>query len=184
MDPACAETMPDALIVSCLWHINKNLRSHLRPTLGPERWAAFKRQFRRVREAITPVVFQDQWKRLMQDFGGLGHQTQRGACSDSDDDEESEVHHEQVESIEDLRQEYMLGDKTHLSREESQKGSIMAMITAMVSSIDVDTVELLFRVVDLLARGNPDLVVPFQDKGYFLHLPSSPEQRSGMPPLL
>ncbi|KAF9367128.1 hypothetical protein BGX21_007792, partial [Mortierella sp. AD011] len=55
----------------------------------------------------------------------------------------------------------------HLSREESQKGSIMAMITAMVSSIDVDTVDALFRVVDLLARGSPEFVVLFQDKGYF-----------------
>lgn len=70
MEAACARKVPQARLVSCIWHIHKNLKSNLLGALGA-RWEPFMKAFLEVSHSLTPGQFEAKWALLLGIYGGV-----------------------------------------------------------------------------------------------------------------
>jgi hypothetical protein len=73
MDAALPQVFPQAQVINCIWHIQKNIRSHLFPIFGKDRFEDFQVLFYRLIHCITSSEFEVIWAKVLASFGGNGH---------------------------------------------------------------------------------------------------------------
>lgn len=59
--------MPTTFHIVCLHHMEGNIKTNLRPTLGGD-WDSFLKQFWAAYRAVSPEVFESLWEQLLADF--------------------------------------------------------------------------------------------------------------------
>jgi hypothetical protein len=74
MEAACCEVLMDNTeMVSCIWHMERNIQLQIKRKLKEEYIETFMEGFRAARDAITEDVFNIHWMKLCRQFGGNGH---------------------------------------------------------------------------------------------------------------